>query len=524
MPGTKDHIHNVGHCYRCGTVIEPLLREQWFIDMQPLAKKAVAALETNKITFYPESKKAQLINYLGNLRDWNISRQIAWGIAIPAFQNVDDADDWIYDERVDQELLLIEGKTYHRDPDVFDTWFSSSSWPYATLDFPDGSDFKQFYPLSLMETGGEILYQWVGRMIMLGIYITGEIPFRDVYIHGYVMAENGAKMSKSLGNVVDPIPVIEAYGSDAVRMVIISGRSPAVNRGYDPRRVEEARNFCNKLWNISRYIENSLPEKADNQKAEPKSSADHWILHKTNKAIEDICTDLDNYRLSEAYDKLYHFVWDDLADWYIEATKIKTNTALLSRVLEAVLIIAHPFAPFLTETIWQTLPSVSESVLATRQLITLPKADESEAKVFEDIKVIVTETRFILSSLRISGVTLYYTDVPFLQNNSDLIKRLGKLKAVTEVRDGNGLFLTQTPYRCWLDIDQHTATGYLSEIDSKKADQQVIIKQLESRLANKQYVKSAPHHIVEQTKAQLSEAKKLLDNLDKEYQRFSAQI
>ena len=188
-----EHIHNVGHCYKCGTVIQPLLKEQWFVDMQPLAKRALKELKADKITFYPATKKEQLVRYLENLHDWNISRQIAWGIPIPAFQNLDNPEDWIFDTRVDEEIIEVDGHKYRRDPDVFDTWFSSSSWPYATLDFPDGEDFKQFYPTGLMETGGEILYPWVSRMIMLGLYNTGDVPFKEVYIHGYVMAEDGVK-------------------------------------------------------------------------------------------------------------------------------------------------------------------------------------------------------------------------------------------------------------------------------------------------------------------------------------------
>ncbi|PJE65476.1 valine--tRNA ligase, partial [Candidatus Saccharibacteria bacterium CG10_big_fil_rev_8_21_14_0_10_47_8] len=196
-----DYVHSVGHCYKCDSVIEPLLREQWFVSMRPLADKAIKAIKDGRISFYPASKKTQTLRYLTEVRDWNISRQIAWGIPIPAFQNVEDPGDWIFDERITEETIEVDGKTYRRDPDVFDTWFSSGLWPIVTLGGPDSDDFKRFYPLNLMETGGEILHQWVIRMVMLGLYITDEVPFTTVYIHGYVLAEDGAKMSKSLGNV-----------------------------------------------------------------------------------------------------------------------------------------------------------------------------------------------------------------------------------------------------------------------------------------------------------------------------------
>ncbi len=518
---TEDHIHNVGHCYKCGTIIQPLLREQWFVDMDPLAKIAIESLEDNQIKFYPSAKKTQLVNYLKGLHDWNISRQIAWGIPIPAFQNVDEPDDWIFDERVSEEIIEINNKTYRRDPDVLDTWFSSSSWPYATLDYPDGNDFKHFYPLSLMETGGEILYPWVSRMIMLGLYITGKVPFKAVYVHGYVMAEDGSKMSKSVGNVVDPIPVIEKYGSDALRMGIISGRAAAINRGYDSRKVEDARNFCNKLWNIARFIETVLGDDYKASSVKPVSVNDHWMLHRLQQTQSAVGADLDIYNFSEAYDKLYHFVWDDVADWYIEASKAEPNKPLLAFVLEAVLILVHPFAPFLTETIWQTLGWENNTLLAQKTMTKIPKADEAKANIFNEIKNIVTEARYIQNSLKVSGVTLYYTDVAFLRDNANVIKRLARLLNVTEVTDGNGLYLTTTSVKCWLDIDQSTAKAYLKDLLQQQANQKLVIDRLRQRLENQDYLKNAPKKVVAETKQHLEEATELLANLEREAARFN---
>jgi valyl-tRNA synthetase len=516
------YVTRIGKCYKCGTVIEPMLMEQWFIDMEPLAKPAIEVLKQKKITFYPDSKRTQLITYLENLRDWNLSRQIAWGIPIPAFQNINDSDDWIYDERVEQELIEVDGKTYRRDPDVFDTWFSSSSWPYVTTNFPDSDDFKEFYPLSVMETGGEILYPWVSRMIMLGLYVTGKIPFDSVYIHGYVMAEDGAKMSKSLGNVISPIDVIDQYGSDALRMGILAGRVPAVNRGYDHRKVEDARNFCNKLWNIARYIEGILGDDFTREKPSPQTVADHWILHKLQQNITEVEDDFAHYRLAEAYERLYHFVWDDVADWYIEASKSAQNKPLLAYLLESILIILHPFAPFVTETIWQTLAWEPESILATRHWPKALKADAGKATEFSDIQTIVMEARFITKALGAAQATLYYTDVPFLKANAELIKRLTRLHAVTEVAQGDGLFLTETKYRCWLDIDSATARHYAEQLKAKQADQAKLIAQLQARLANKAYTEQAPAHIVNQTKDQLTEAQSQLVKLSDEIKRFAS--
>ena len=525
--GLLDHVdthykNRVGVCYKCGTVIEPMLMDQWFVDMTPLAKKAIKVLEDGKITFYPEAKKDQLATYLKGLRDWNISRQQAWGIPIPAFQNVDDSDDWIFDERVSEEILEIDGKTYRRDPDVFDTWFSSSSWPYATLDYPDGQDFKDFYPLSLMETGGEILYPWVSRMIMLGLYNTGEIPFKEVYIHGYVMAEDGSKMSKSIGNVVDPLPVIDQYGSDALRMGLIVARSAAVNSGYDPRKIEDARNFCNKLWNIARFIEDKLGDDfTARANPQPKTAADHWMLSKLQQSVEDIGAHLTEYRFSEAYETLYHTVWDDFADWYIEASKGQANASVLAYGLEVVLKLAHPFAPFLTETIWQTLAWEPDTILAVAAWPEGQSFQAAKVKEFEEIKTIVTEVRNIVSSLQLQKSTLYFTNVPFLAENADLITRLGGLAGVREVESGHGLHLTTTTYTCWLDIDRDTAQHYLSKLAEKQAAQQTSIDRLKSRLNNESYVKSAPKTLVEQTHEQLNEAEQLHANIGLEIARFS---
>jgi len=521
---TEDMTHNVGHCYKCGTVIEPLLMDQWFVDMQPLAKPAIAALEAGKITFYPDGKRKQLVRYLTNLRDWNISRQIAWGIPVPAFQNVDDPDDWIYDERVDQEIVTVGDKTYHRDPDVFDTWFSSSSWPFATLGL-DSDDFKKFYPLSLMETGGEILYPWVSRMIMLGLYITGEVPFKAVYVHGYVMAEDGAKMSKSLGNVINPIDVIDTYGADALRMGIVAGRAPAVNRGYDSRRVEEARNFCNKLWNIARFTESALGDDyKPGSKPEPKTAADHWVLRKIGQATETIGRCLNEYRFSEAYDYLYHFVWDDVADWYIEASKSQKNTEVLGYVLESVLKVTHPFAPFVTETIWQTLyTGEDDPLLVTSRWPEPPHADSGKVEEFEQLRAIITEVRATAKTLALTDKpNLYFTAVPFLSANAELLKRMSGLAGVQEVGSGTGLQLTSTRHTCWLDVDAETLQAYAEKLGGQVASAKQHIDKLQARLNNKSYVENAPKAVIDQTRDQLHEAEANLERLQTEQTRFGS--
>jgi valyl-tRNA synthetase len=519
----ESYQNRMGQCYKCGTVIEPMLMEQWFVNMEPLARRAIEVLEAGKITFYPDAKRTQLIGYLQNLKDWNISRQIAWGIPIPAFQNINDSDDWIYDERVGEEIIEVDGKTYRRDPDVFDTWFSSSSWPYATLNFgdPKNDDFKKFYPLSLMETGGEILYPWVSRMIMLGLYITEEIPFKAAYIHGYVMAEDGSKMSKSIGNVINAPEVIEKYGADALRMGIIAGRVPAVNRGYDSRKVEEARNFNNKLWNIARYIEDKVGDRQKAGTPQPQTDADHWLLHKLGHTAQEIGNHLNNYRFAEAYETLYHFVWDDLADWYIEASKATPNLSLLAFGLESILKLAHPFAPFVTETIWQTLAWAPDTVLATSTWPDIPRADNKQAKAFEEIKAIVIEIRALMKAVGVTTTTLSYHDAPVIEANADLIKHLARLENVS-YGTGEGVALTQTKYAVRLGLSIEITKQYLDKLAEQEKTEAAALKNFEVRLKNKQYLANAPAAVVTQTKEQLAAAQIRLANIQSEQTRFKA--
>jgi valyl-tRNA synthetase len=518
----KSYTTRIGHCYKCGTVIEPMLMEQWFVDMQPLAKPAIEALKEGKITFYPEAKRRQLIAYMEHLRDWNISRQIAWGIPIPAFQNVDNPSDWIFDERVTEETIEKDGKTYRRDPDVFDTWFSSSSWPYATLGFPDSQDFKDFYPLSLMETGFDILMPWVSRMLMMGLYVTGEIPFKSVYLHGLVLDPHGQKMSKSRGNVVSPMDTLGEYGSDALRMGLINGQTPGRNQPFGQGKVVGARNFANKLWNIARFIENALDGQAAEPAATPESIADHWILRQLRTAEQGISKDLDKYNFAEAYDTLYHFVWDDLADWYIEASKVLPNREVLAYVLESTLKLTHPFAPFVTETIWQTLNWQPDTLLITSQWPEIPRANATKAKQFQDVQTIVTEARYLVKALNAAKPHLCYIgDQPLLEDHAGLIAQLANLQGVIRTEDdGSGIRLTDTPYSCWLDIDQKSTEIYRAGLADKQQAAENLIAQLETRLANKSYLENAPKSIVDQTKTQLAAAEAQLCAVTQEQSRF----
>lgn len=511
----EDHEHRVGHCYKCGTPIQPLVREQWFVDMKPLADKAIKALKANRIRFYPSPKLDQLITYMEGLKDWNISRQISWGIPIPAFQNVDDPEDWIFDTRTDQELLAKDGKTYRRDPDVFDTWFSSGQWPFVTLDYPDGKDFSKFYPLSLMETGYDILASWVSRMIMLGLYITGDVPFETVYLHGLVLDEHGAKMSKSKGNVVNPMEMIDQYGSDALRMGIMTGQTAGNNQPFTMSKLVGARNFCNKLWNIARFVEVSLP---DNYKRagelKPKTIADEWMLTRLQQSADDISNYLDGYRFSEAFDRLYHTVWDDFADWYIESSKSAPNHQLLAYGLEVILKLAHPFAPFVTETIWQTLSFTGNSLLITSSWPVLEKGSAKATSDFEAIRGIVGEIRTINSTLGVKHPKLHYVDSELLSDHHELVAKLANLSEVTESFDMTGIKLISTEEDCRIAVENELAEAYLAKLEDKQSVEALNVKKMEGRLANKSYIDNAPAKLVTETKDQLEQARQRLTQIN----------
>ncbi len=524
LVSAKDYNHSVGHCYKCKTILQPLIRDQWFIAMTKLVKPAIKALKANEIEFMPTSKQDIIIKYLKNIRDWNISRQIAWGIPIPAFQNIDNPDDWIFNEGVDQETIVIDNKTYRRDPDVFDTWFSSSQWPFVTLGDLNSADYKQFYPNNLMETGVDILQQWVSRMIVMGIYITGKIPFETVYFHGMVLDPHGKKMSKSKGNVVNPLTISDVYGTDALRLGLLTGTSPGNNQPFEESKVVGARNFCNKLWNIARYSEGLFGDDfIISHNPKPASLADHWILAKLNNVINNINTNLDQYKVGEAYSYLYKFIWDELADWYIEASKSEPNYQLLAYVLEKSLKIAHPFAPFVTETIWQTLSWNSQSNLITEMWPTnIVSFDTKKAAAFEDIIDIVVEARYISTSVGVKYPTLYFTPNKFINDNATLIAKLAKLKSCHEVEAGRGMHLTKTKINCWLDIDLKTARAYVFKLNQQKHDHEVSIARLQGRLNDKKYTSKAPKHIVDQTKEQLLLEQELLSKIHSELETFQS--
>lgn len=516
LRGEETMTHSVGHCYKCKSVIQPLLKDQWFLNMKPLAERAIKVLNDGDITFVPQSKGKALIQYMENIRDWNLSRQIPWGIPIPAFQNINDPDDWIFDTSVDKEEIVVNDTTYRRDPDTFDTWFSSGQWPFITTDFLTNGEFSRFFPLNVMETAGEILYVWVGRMIMLSLYATDSVPFKDVYLHGLVLDEHGQKMSKSKGNVINPMELISEYGSDALRLGIVAARSAAQNQAFSVSKVVAGRNFCNKLWNIARFIEGRLGEDFALEAPEPQTLADHWIVRQLNDAAKTIGEQVEKYRFAEASEAVYHTIWDDVADWYIEASKRQDNPQLLAWVLDTSLRIAHPFAPFVTETIWQTL-GWNKELLVVAAWPEVLEFDEISAGQFERLRSLVAETRYVTAALPGNEkYTLLYQNDSLIADNVALIAHLARVKAVEPVEQARGLRLAASGREAWLDVDAETLYEHQTNLEVRLAEARQFVATLEGRLSNTTYVEKAPAHLVEESKRQLEEKKKLVEQLANE--------
>jgi valyl-tRNA synthetase len=509
--------HTVGFDYKSGLPIQPLIKEQWFLNMKPLAKRAIDALNNGDIAFTPASKKSALVSYLQNIRDWNLSRQIPWGIPIPAFQNENDPTDWIFDEQVDEETIVVNNTTYKRSDETFDTWFSSGQWPYVTTDYLDNGDLKRFYPLNVMETGADILYAWVARMIMFGLYSTDQVPFKDVYLHGLVLDEKGQKMSKSKGNVINPMEIVSEYGSDALRLGIVASRSAGQNQAFSVSKVVAGRNFCNKLWNIARFIEGKLPDGYTPHAPEPKSLADHWIVRELNNAASDIEQQLANYRFAEAGEAVYHAIWDNVADWFVEASKSEGNPDMVAWVLDTSLKIAHPFAPFVTETIWQTLGWHDKQLLVSTAWPEAVAYDEIAAAEFGRLQKLVIEARYVTAELPGNErYGLLYQNDSLIHDNADLIKHLAKLKEVREADQPKGLRLAASGREAWLDVSEETLYEHQTNLEMRLAETKQFVNTLEARLANDSYVQKAPAKLVEESREQLQQKKALIERLSHE--------
>ena len=374
----EPHLHAPGRCQRCQTMVEPLVSEQWFVKIKPLAEPAIEAVRDGRIRIIPDRFTKVYYNWMENIRDWCISRQLWWGHRIPV---------WYCEDCHGQTVATVDptecehcgGQNIRQDPDVLDTWFSSGLWPFSTLGWPgDTDDLRYFYPTSVMETGYDILFFWVARMIMLGMEHMGDVPFREIYLHGLMRDEDGVKMSKSKGNVANPLDVVAQYGADALRFTIITGSSPGEDMKLYAEKLESSRNFANKLWQMARFITANLPEGYELPSGGPEAGPrlrleDRWILSRHNRVISEVTRLLDSYQFGEAGRQIYEFLWSEFADWFIEASKVRlygqdeehkaTARQVLVYVFERALRLLHPIMPFVTEEMWQHLPHQGESLM-----------------------------------------------------------------------------------------------------------------------------------------------------------------
>ena len=523
---TRDHEHNVGKCQRCGTTIEPLLSEQWFVKMEPLAKEAIAAVKDGRIKFVPERWEKNYLNWMENIRDWCISRQLWWGHQIPAYYHKKTGEMIVARENPDPD-------NYIQDPDVLDTWFSSGLWPFSTMGWPntDSDDFKKFYPTTTLVTGFDIIFFWVARMITMGLEFTGKAPFSTVYIHGLIRDEKGQKMSKSKGNTIDPVEIIDKYGSDALRFTMTS---LCTYGGQDIKisdeRFEYGRNFANKIWNASRFVLMNLAG-VDNKDIDfdNLTIADKWILNELNNTAKEINENIKSFRIGETAHILYDFFWNKYCDWYVEIAKIqlqddalKLNTQRVLRyVLDMSLRMLHPIMPHITERIWQLIPKntqtkaliVAEFPIYKENLEFVKEAKEMEL-VFETIKSLrnLRQGFNIAMSVKFDiEIRADKNEKPIFKEIEAYIKRLARVENITygnENADAPKKSATAVVWASKIIVPLENLIDFNAEIarQQKKLDKLTAEKKsLSGRINNPKFVANAPQELIKQTKERVEE-------------------
>ena len=533
LVSTENHEHAVGHCHRCNTTIEPLVSDQWFVKMETLAKPAIDAVKSGKIKFVPERFTKIYINWLENIRDWCISRQLWWGHRIPAFY-CDDCGEMIVSENVD-DCPHCHGKNLRQDEDVLDTWFSSALWPFSTMGWPEQTaELKKFYPTTTLVTGYDIIFFWVARMIMMGLKFQNDVPFRTVFIHGLVRDELGRKMSKSLGNGIDPVEVIDKYGADSLRFMLVTGNTPGNDLRFSWSRVESARNFANKIWNASRFLLMNLENFDANFKPVDLTLVDKWIISRLNKTAKNVTENLNKFELGEAARLMYEFIWSEFCDWYIELTKARLygddlkskNTALyvLNDVLEKSLRLLHPFMPFLTEIIRQKLPNSEGSIMLANWFDggEVDEKSESEMNLIIDVIKIIRNLKneVGVEVRKKSEVILKPSNVDaekILKANENYIAELAAAEPITfsdekpqhalaGVVEGVEIFL---PLKGLIDTEKEIAR-LTKELEKLRKG----IAMTEGKLKNEKFLSKAPAEVVQAEREKLSAAQEKISSVE----------
>ena len=531
----EPYNHNVGCCYRCGTVVEPLTSPQWFVKMKPLAEAAIDVVKDGRIKFVPERFTKTYMNWMENVHDWCISRQLWWGHRIPAWYCADCGKITVSREDA-HECVHCHSKNITQEEDVLDTWFSSALWPFSTMGWPDKTpELDYWYPTSVMVTGYDIIFFWVARMIFSGMEQMKEEPFKTVFIHGLVRDSQGRKMSKSLGNGIDPLEMAEKYGADALRFNLITGNSPGNDMRFYVEKCEAMRNFCNKIWNASRFVMMNLTVE-DNHLPETLETEDKWILSKLNQVTKEVCDNMDSFELGVAAGKIYDFIWDSYCDWYIELTKPRLNgddenakenaQRVLLYVLTEILKLLHPFMPFITEEIWQALPHEGEALM----IADYPKYDEK-------LHFPVDEVNFemVMDAIKAVRARRSEMNVP-PSRKSHLIIVTDKAKAFT---DGEK-FICKLAYASAISVTSElpeTTDGMVSvitdnarmfmpmaelvDLEKEKARMEKELanarKQLDgqiAKLSNEKFVSRAPEAVVNTEREKKAKLEALIENLE----------
>ena len=533
---TEDYSHNVGHCQRCHHTIEPKISTQWFVKMKPLAEPAIKVVKEGKIKFVPERFNKIYYNWMENIQDWCISRQLWWGHRIPVYYC--DKCNEIHVGEAPSICNKCGHTSFTQENDTLDTWFSSALWPFSTLGFPkDSEELKYFYPTNTLVTGYDIIFFWVARMIFSALEHTGKIPFSTVYIHGLVRDSQGRKMSKSLGNGIDPLKVIEEYGSDALRFSLVLNTAPGNDLRYLPEKLESAKNFANKVWNASKFVLMNLPEdekSIENCDYNKLAIEDKWILNKLNKTIKNMEDNMEKYELGLALDEVYSFIWDEFCDWYIEMVKPrlynetcenkKEAQYTLNYVLKSALKMLHPFMPFVSEKIYVNLANVKESLMKEDWPIVNVNYDEEETSV-ENIKQIIVGIRNVRSNMNIhptkkSEIIFVSKDKENILSATSFIQKLGFGEKITVCDSKDNIpascstvvapnMEAYLPLNELIDKDEE-----LARIDREYTKLNAELIKLSGMINNPGFLAKAPANKVEETKVRVNELQSMIDNLN----------
>ena len=531
----EPYNHNVGCCYRCGTVVEPLTSPQWFVKMKPLAEAAIEVVKDGRIKFVPERFTKTYMNWMENVHDWCISRQLWWGHRIPAWY-CDDCGKITVSRTDPCECEHCHSKNIHQEEDVLDTWFSSALWPFSTMGWPDKTpELDYWYPTSVMVTGYDIIFFWVARMIFSGMEQMKKEPFHTVFIHGLVRDSQGRKMSKSLGNGIDPLEMAEKYGADALRFNLITGNSPGNDMRFYVEKCEAMRNFCNKIWNASRFVMMNLTVE-DNHLPETLETEDNWILSKLNRVVKEVCDNMDSFELGVAAGKIYDFIWDDYCDWYIELTKPRLNgdneaakesaQRVLLYVLVEILKLLHPFMPFITEEIWQALPHEGDALMMQSypeysEKLNFPEDEANFGMVMDAIKAVrARRSEMNVPPSRKSHLIIVTEKAKAFTDGEKFICKLAYASGV-EVRaelpesaDGMVSVITDNarmfmPMAELVDLEKERARMEKELANAKKQ-----LDGQNAKLANENFVSRAPEKVVNAEREKKAKLEALIENLE----------